>query len=228
MEKDFRKIRKNIVRSLILIFALSLGFQTGLAPPEDTFAKAKACSQPRLEMTAEDTIKPKMAIVIDDFGYDRQGVKEMLDLDCTLTCAIMPALEFTEADAKDAHEKGHEVILHMPMEAYGNLPLSWYGPLYVANNDTKEEAYNKVSQALNSLPYVNGMNIHMGTALSHNKVLMKEIMRCTKERGMVFLDSRTIEGSICKEVAEEIDAPFLERDIFLEVRGANYSTAMRR
>ena len=140
-----------------------------------------------IEKQLQEGKKPlQMAIVIDDFGYDRKGVDEMLDLDCTLTCAVMPSLEFSEADAKNAHEKGHEVILHMPMEAYGNLPLSWYGPLFVANNDSPEVAYNKVNQALNSIPYVNGMNIHMGTALSHNKKLMKKLCDVQKKGILYF------------------------------------------
>jgi polysaccharide deacetylase 2 family uncharacterized protein YibQ len=227
MEKEQRNAFKKIYIMLIILFSLTLGFQTGLAPPNiKTFANDKRYIE---KQVLNENLRPlQMAIVIDDFGYDRKGVDEMLDLNCTLTCAVMPCLEFSEADANKAHEKGHEVILHMPMEAYGNLPLSWYGPLFVANGDTKEVAYNKVNQALNSIPHVNGMNIHMGTALSHNKELMKEIMRCAKERNMVFLDSRTIEGSVCPEVAQELGVAFLERDIFLEVGGANYTTAMKR
>lgn len=223
------KFKRNLVKSMVLIMAticIMCGLTTGLDPPQ-TIAFSREAN-PSLGVTGESLTKPKMAIVIDDFGYDRQGVEEMLNLDCTLTCAVMPCLEFSEKDAQEAHEKGHEVILHMPMEAYGNLPVSWYGPMFVKNLDSKEVAYNKVSQALNSIPHVNGMNIHMGTALSHNKVLMKEIMRCAKERNMVFLDSKTIEGSICPEVAKEVGVKFIERDFFLEVGGASYSTARMR
>ena len=227
MEKELVKIRKTICIVMTIFLSIVLGFQTGLDPPQmNIFANEKEPTE--IKTVSENLSKPRMAIVIDDFGYDRKGVDEMLDLNCTLTCAVMPHLEFSEADANRAHEKGHEVILHMPMEAYGNLPLSWYGPLFIANIDSKEVAYNKVNEALNSIPYVNGMNIHMGTALSHNKSLMKEIMRCTKERNLVFLDSKTIENSVCPEIAKEINAPFLERDFFLEVGGASYSTAMRR
>ena len=46
----------------------------------------------------EKTIKPMMAIVIDDFGgYDRSGVKNMLSIDAPLTCAIMPNLDCVES-----------------------------------------------------------------------------------------------------------------------------------
>ncbi len=172
--------------------------------------------------------KPQMAIVIDDFGYDRKGVDLMLSLNCPLTIAVMPALEFSAQDAETAHAKGHEVILHMPMEAYGNAPLSWYGPLYIANSDTPEMAKNKLNQAINGIPYCNGVNIHMGTAISKNKELMRAILETTKERNLVFLDSRTIEDTVCKPIATELGAPFLERDVFLEVGGASYGTTAQK
>ncbi len=200
--------------------AFVLAGVTGIGPPRECVCGAET-------QTGTQT-KPRMAIVIDDFGYDRVGVSEMLALDCTLTCAVMPALEFTTEDAEKAHALGHEVILHMPMEAYGNLPESWYGPLYIKNIDSKEEAYNKTMQALNMIPYAKGMNIHMGTALSQNKELMTEIMKVAKERDIVFLDSRTIEGSVCSEVAKNIDCKFLERDVFLEIGSASYNTAIGR
>lgn len=222
MEKDIEKtIRKrNAILGGIISFVL-LGI-TEVGPPCSSFGKANG------ETLEQLSNKPQMAIVIDDFGYDRCGVEEMLSLNCKLTCAVMPALEFTTEDANRAHELGHEVILHMPMEAYGNLPQSWYGPLYIKNNDTREEAYEKTKQALDMIPHVNGINIHMGTALSQNKTLMREVMKATKEKDLIFLDSRTIEGSICKEVASDVGCKFLERDVFLEINSASYWVATKR
>lgn len=194
---------------------------------ENMYANA-SFSNPETDISHTPKTKPQMAIVIDDFGCDRKGVEEMLNLDCTLTVAVMPALEFSEVDAKTAHEKGHEVILHMPMEAYGNLPLSWYGPLFIANSDTPEVAYNKINQAINSIPYCNGVNIHMGTAVSQNKTLMREVLKATKERNLIFLDSRTIENTVCEEVGKDLNAPVVLRDVFLEHRGANYGVTTDR
>lgn len=194
----------------------------------NTGENALSTKNPETNISHSSETKPQMAIVIDDFGYDRKGVEKMLNLDCTLTVAVMPALEFSEADAKTAHEKGHEVILHMPMEAYGNLPLSWYGPLFIANNDTPEVAYNKINQAINGIPYCNGVNIHMGTAVSQNKTLMREVLKATKERNLLFLDSRTIENTVCEEVGKELNTPVVLRDVFLEHGGANYGVTTDR
>ena len=71
----------------------------------------------------EPITKPKLAIVIDDFGEDRRGVEEMLNINAKLTIAVMPADDFSTEDAEKAHAKGHEVILHMPMENETYAPL---------------------------------------------------------------------------------------------------------
>ena len=244
MAKKFMFI---IVGFFVAFFAIGCGMVGGYTPLPNTrnsikLAKAsetkletvstsqnkteegQSASNPELDLPhTTGAVKPKMVIIIDDFGYDRQGVDLMLSIDCTLTIAVMPSLMYSEEDAIRAHKQGHEVILHMPMEAYGNLPSSWYGPLFIANNDTPEVAYNKINQAINSIPYCKGINIHMGTAVSQNKTLMHSILKATKERNMPFVDSRTIEGSVCKEIGDEIGANVLERDLFLENHRANYA-----
>ena len=44
-----------------------------------------------------------------------KGTNQMLSLPIPLTVAVMPFLPSTKEDAI-AHKKGHEVIIHMPME----------------------------------------------------------------------------------------------------------------
>ena len=74
----------------------------------------------------------KMAIVIDDFGsFDQSGVKTLLDCDVPLTCAVIPNVYNTNNNISEITKKGHELILHMPMQAHVNLPESWYGPIYI-------------------------------------------------------------------------------------------------
>lgn len=172
--------------------------------------------------------KPMLAIVIDDFGQARGGVKEMLSVDCTLTCAVMPGLDFSVQDAENAFKKGHEVILHMPMEAYVKLPDSWYGPKVIRNYDTPERAKEVLKECLAEIPHAVGVNIHIGSGVCLNKKLMTAIMEEVRDQGKYFLDSRTNEGSVCGEVAVATNTAFAERDFFLEVHGnANYDYAKK-
>ncbi|MBQ3493782.1 MAG: divergent polysaccharide deacetylase family protein [Clostridia bacterium] len=171
-----------------------------------------------------DIEKYYMAIVIDDFGgYNRNGVENMLSLDIPLTCAIMPGCENTEQDAISAHQNGHEVILHMPMEAHTSLPEEWYGRIYIKNNDSPSVARQKVEDCLSLVPYVKGLNIHIGSGVSKNKEIMNQVMQGAKQKGMYFCDSKTVENSICEQCAKDNQTDFVARDEFLEqTHNANY------
>ena len=163
--------------------------------------------------------EPMLAIVIDDFGQSRKGVAEMLNLKCPLTCAVMPGLEYSIKDANDAHSKGHEVILHMPMEAHIKLPDSWYGPEVIRNYDTPEKAKKLLAKCIDETPHCEGVNIHIGSGVCLNKKLVTAILEETKLKGKYFLDSRTHEGSVCGEVAPALSMDFIKRDFFLEEHG---------
>lgn len=164
--------------------------------------------------------KPMLAIVIDDFGQSRRGVEAMLNTKCTLTCAIMPGLDYSKQDAENAHEKGHEVILHMPMEAHVKLPDSWYGPKVIRNYDTPQKAKAMLSECIDATPHCVGVNIHIGSGVCLNKKLITAILEEARDKGKYFLDSKTNEGSVCADVAPATNADFVQRDFFLELTGA--------
>ena len=54
-----------------------------------------------------------------------KGTNQMLSLPIPLTVAVMPFLPSTKEDAIVAHKKGHEVIIHMPMEPIKGKRMAW-------------------------------------------------------------------------------------------------------
>lgn len=104
--------------------------------------------------------KPRLAIIIDDFGKNRSGVKEMMDIDLPLTIAIMPFLEYSTQDANTAHEKGHEVILHLPMQSQEVDIASWLGPKPIKVDLKEDEIRKIVIDSMDAVPHAVGMNIH--------------------------------------------------------------------
>ena len=166
---------------------------------------------------AEDSTKKQIAIVIDDFGgYERAGVKELLDSNINITCAIMPFVDHTEEDYNEAVRTGKEIILHMPMQAHVNLPTSWYGPVYITNYDSPTTAIEKLEKCLATLPNIKGFNIHIGSGVSRNEKLMKTMYDYANKHNLYFLDSRTNSGDKCEEASKLSGSIYLGRDVFLE------------
>ena len=166
---------------------------------------------------AASTKKPKLAIVIDDFGsYDESGVSELLNLKVPLTCAVLPNTDNTNKHLSLLKNSPFETILHMPMQSHVNLPESWYGPVYISNNDQAENAVQKLEQCLSQMPNVKGFNIHIGSGVSQNEKLMTTIYDFAKKHNLYFLDSRTIETQATINACESTGSIYLGRDVFLE------------
>ncbi|MEG1581856.1 MAG: divergent polysaccharide deacetylase family protein [Clostridia bacterium] len=160
-----------------------------------------------------------LAIVIDDFGMDRYGVEDMLNIGVPLTCAIMPNLEYSTTDSNNAHNKGHEVMLHMPMEANCYLPPNYYGPELITNYETKEGVITKINNALKSVPHASGMNIHIGSGVSEKLGIMKNVYEEAQNHHFYFLDSATTINSKCEQASALTSSNYLRRDVFLEPHG---------
>jgi polysaccharide deacetylase 2 family uncharacterized protein YibQ len=162
-------------------------------------------------------IKPKMAIVIDDFGsYDQSGVLKLAECKVPLTCAVLPFVDNSKQNAELMTNNGHEVILHMPMQSHITLPESWYGPICIRCSDTKEMATNKLQKCLAEFPCAKGFNVHIGSGVTQNKQLMKTIYEFANQNNLFFLDSRTIETKATEDAAKETNSIYLGRDVFLE------------
>lgn len=172
---------------------------------------------------------PVMAIIIDDFGgFDRSGVDEMLAIKAPLTCAVIPFVDYSKQDAARAKQRGHEVIVHMPMESHVRLPREWYGATFIGNGDSCETASAKLDAAFEELPMAEGANIHIGSGVCRNKELMTGVIGHLKSAGKFFCDSRTHIETKCQEACAECGVAYLGRDVFLEPHGqGGYANACR-
>jgi uncharacterized protein len=126
-----------------------------------------------------------ISIVIDDFGNNMRGTKEMLELPIPLTVAVMPLMETTQKDAELAHRLGHEVIVHMPMEPIRGKP-SWLGPGAITTDLSNKEIRKRVEAAIESVPYAVGMNHHMGSKATADERVMRVVLTVCRERTCII------------------------------------------
>ena len=65
----------------------------------------------------------RIAIVLDDWGYNLKAMPWVKSMDEPLTLALLPHLAYSKRIAEKAHAYGHEILLHLPMEPTRNVPL---------------------------------------------------------------------------------------------------------
>lgn len=157
--------------------------------------------------------KPLIAIVIDDVGLDRPHSRRAWELPGPLTMSFLPYAKDLREQAKAARARGHELMLHMPMEPSGRADP---GPNALLVSLTDAELKQRVTMALDSFDGYVGANNHMGSRFTTFKPGMETVLRQFKARGLLFLDSRTSAQSVGEQVAQELGVPSVARHVFLD------------
>ena len=158
-------------------------------------------------------LKPEIALIIDDMGQRPRLERKFFALDLTLNFSFLPYAPFTQKLAREAHQKGFTVMVHLPMEAInGNDP----GPGALKLSMTKEEIQNKVREMISRVPFASGANQHMGSLFSQDPLKMKWVLEVLQKKQMFFIDSRTTPHTVASLVAKTLKIPFAERGHFLD------------
>lgn len=185
----------------------------------------KAAEATPLKVAVKST-KPKISIVIDDLGDNSIIAKKILSLTDSMTAAILPYTPHAKKIAHFAVEHGHEVIMHIPMEAFSRPDL--LGPGALLNNMPKKTMQTQLLKSGDSIPHIVGFNNHMGSLLTENQEKMQWVMESAKQKGWYFLDSKTSESSIAKMIADKNGIPSISRDIFLDHHSAKSFSKLPR
>ena len=161
------------------------------------------------------TLKGKIGIIIDDFGYRNDEISDgFLNLDAKLTYAIIPGHTHSTSFGEKAVAAGYEVIVHMPMENTGRT----YGEeefvlMTYMDNETIER---RVKNAFLQIPTAIGLNNHQGSKASADQHVMSNIARVLKEKKLFFIDSRTTGETIAETTMEVFGVPTARRNVFLD------------
>ncbi|MDQ2069862.1 divergent polysaccharide deacetylase family protein [Natronospira bacteriovora] len=157
---------------------------------------------------------PRLALIIDDLG-DRIDLDiGMADLPVPLSCAILPHTPHARRLAGHCRDNGHEVMLHIPLQAVARNELLGPGRLKMDMDEPTFRATFRASLA--SVPGALGVNNHMGSLLTRHPGAMAWLMEELQEAGLFFVDSRTTADSVALDIAREHSVPAGARDVFLD------------
>ena len=162
----------------------------------------------------ENTIRPSIALIIDDIGDNLSRGLRAVSLPGAVTCAFLPHTTYARQLAVAAHGQNKEVMLHLPMESEdGQAP----GPGALTLDMTRTEFSRTFRSDLSAIPYAAGLNNHMGSLMTQRPEHMRWLMQEIKRRGdLFFVDSRTTDATVAQRVAQENSVPNLRRDVFLD------------
>jgi hypothetical protein len=154
------------------------------------------------------------SIIIDDLGNSYEHGQTIVDFPAPLTLAILPQTGFAKELATRAHKNHKEIMLHLPLQS---IEHHNHSPGTLDLHMSRHEFVQQLKTNLVSVPYISGINNHMGSLLTqhpgHMNWLMEEISRLDN---MYFIDSLTSKKSVAAIFATKHQVPSLVRDIFLD------------
>ncbi|WP_165900112.1 divergent polysaccharide deacetylase family protein [Shewanella fodinae] len=154
----------------------------------------------------------KLAIIMDDIGYRHTDVAA-LSLPADVTFSVLPHTPLGARLATEAHAKGHEIMVHLPMQALNGKTM---GPGGLDNQLSESEFKQRVEDAISSVPFAKGSNNHMGSLLTQLDQPMSWLMSVLKQQDLYFVDSITTRYTKAGEEADAYRVPLLRRQVFLD------------
>ncbi|MDR3115055.1 MAG: divergent polysaccharide deacetylase family protein [Treponema sp.] len=170
-------------------------------------------SGPPAEQPPRPRQKGTLAFVIDDAGNNLEELEPFLRFPGPLTIAVLPGLPYSAEAARRIQAAGKELFLHQPMEALGGQNP---GPGAIYSGMSPEAIRAVVEGNLAEIGPVAGINNHQGSKITRDPEAMETILTLCRERGISFLDSRTIADTVAPDVAKRLGIPIGERDVFVD------------
>ena len=170
---------------------------------------------PVLDRAGLDTAqpRPRLAVIIDDIGFDEGALNTLLQMDASLTLSVLPYAPDAPDLASRIRAAGHELFLHLPMEPAG---LEDPGPHALTKDLPAPAMAARARWALSRTPGARGVNNHMGSRLTSDPQAVARALAPLAGEGLVFVDSLTSPRSVAAKAAEELGFTAARRDVFLD------------
>ncbi len=155
----------------------------------------------------------KVVLVIDDLGIVKGATREMIDMDVPLTLSFLPYASGIAKQVDDAYSKGHDILVHIPMEPKGKADP---GPHALLSSTSGRVQLENIDYNLSQFSNFIGVNNHMGSQFTEDAEAVDRLLGVIKDKGLLVLDSKTTPNSQLENRAREKGIPVTNRDVFLD------------
>jgi polysaccharide deacetylase 2 family uncharacterized protein YibQ len=166
------------------------------------------------EKVAEGRMRGRIVLILDDVGFDHQPLAAAMALDPNINFSVLPNAQHGVEFARKLHDRGFEVLCHLPMEPEGFPDVS-PGEGAVLTSMSNDEIVHATTTNVSSVPFARGVNNHMGSRATADARVMRTVLS-SLPHGMYFIDSRTSGASLGFAIAREMHVPSAARNVFLD------------
>ena len=210
------------IAGIVAVWLIPDGDRRSAPPPpqaSSTQVKPEHAAEPEPvgspPAVARKVERKKIAILIDDIGYDPGALRRLLAIEAPLAFSVLPHIPHSRSSAEAVHRAGKEVLLHLPMEPHGYPDRNpGRGALFASM--TAREIRKTLEEDMKSVPRAEGVNNHMGSKFMEEREPLRVVFDVLDARGLYFVDSVTTDASVARELAAEKNLRFAPRDFFID------------
>jgi polysaccharide deacetylase 2 family uncharacterized protein YibQ len=189
----------------------------GLIPkiaPDGT-RPAEAFAQP-VKPIADRPNAPRIAIVIGGLGIGVNGTSDALrKLPGPVTFAFAPYGSNLEAHIAQARERGHEILLQVPMEPF-DYPANDPGPHTLLTSLEAEQNIDRLHWLMSRFQGYVGLINYMGGRFTASEQALSPVLRETAKRGLIYVEDGSSPRSLASQVAGASNLPFSKADVIID------------
>jgi polysaccharide deacetylase 2 family uncharacterized protein YibQ len=225
----FRSFRRfpflTVIIAAALIAAAVIFLERVVHRTDQTVVPDSITTQPREKALKPETSKRersgaegggrRIAVIIDDIGFDLDLVEELARIRAPIAFAILPHTPHAAEAARLLHTAGKEILLHLPMEPH-SYPAEDPGTGALFTDMDDAAIIRQIEADLAAVPYVSGVNNHMGSRFMEDGTRLAVVMQELSKRDLFFVDSLTTSHSRARSAAARAGVPFAARAVFID------------
>ncbi|KZD08375.1 divergent polysaccharide deacetylase family protein [Oceanibaculum pacificum] len=160
--------------------------------------------------------RPRIALIINGLGLSGAATEAAIqDLPAPVTLAFTPYAGRLGEWISMARAAGHEVLLSMPMEPTG-FPQSDPGPHTLLTSLSPVENLDRMEWAMGRFTGYVGVVDFLGSRFTTDERALLPVLKAVKERGLMFVDSKSSSSSLAAQIAGSIDLPHAVNTRFID------------
>ena len=154
--------------------------------------------------------KPRIAIVINGLGISAKATTAALaGLPPSVTLAFAPYANDVQRWVAEARQKGHEVLLEVPMEPY-DFPDSDPGQYTLRAGVGEDSNTKRLTWALTRFTGYTGTTNLLGGRFLSDASALEPVLTYLTRRGLLFYDNGSAVHSVAPDVAARVGTTFAQ------------------
>jgi len=155
-----------------------------------------------------------IVLILDDVGFDHQPLTSAMAIDPNVNFAVLPNGKRSMEFASTLHDRGFELLCHLPMEPEG-FPRISPGDGAVLTTMSDAQIATATRTNIGAIHFARGVNNHMGSRATADRRVMTDVLGALP-KGMYFIDSKTTGNSIAGSLARTMRVKTASRNVFLD------------